>query len=234
MTADVQRQALARANTKLVTRLATTGEPQQAGESIQKTIHDSRFSAPADHRSLYAKADVPQRHRKPISEQESPETWKTARDQVVGKVGGGFLIALLGNRGSGKTQIAQQGVTFATGLGRSALYVRAMTIFLELRATYSSPDRTELEVIQKYTAPQLLVIDEIQERGETDFENRILNHLLDTRYGDMTDTLVIGNLQPKAFQNSMGSSISDRLRETGGVIECNWKSFRRPANSPGG
>jgi DNA replication protein DnaC len=83
-----------------------------------------------------------------------------------------------------------------------------------------------IDVVNRHRIPDLLVIDEFQERGETAFENRMLNHLLDLRYGDLTDTLLIANLEPEELVESVGESITERLREAGGIIECNWPSFR--------
>jgi DNA replication protein DnaC len=153
--------------------------------------------------------------------------WIDKRDKIIEKLGSGFLIALVGKRGPGKTQIAQQAVLMATGHhGREARYVRAMTFFLNLRATYSDETDSEARVIADYRKPHLLVIDEMQERGDTPWEDRMLNHLIDLRYGDMRDTLIIANLQPADLKAKLGESIVDRMRETGGIIECTWPSFR--------
>lgn len=135
-------------------------------------------------------------------------------------------MALIGGRGTGKTQIAAQVISTACAMNRTALYTRAMTIFLEMRATFGQEDCSEFEVVERYRAPRLLVIDEMQDRGETAWEDRLLNHILDCRYGDMMDTVLIANFHRDALRKSLGESIADRLRETGGVIECVWKSFR--------
>ena len=58
-----------------------------------------------------------------------------------------------------------------------------MTVFLELQACFASPDKAALDVVEAHRKPKLLVIDEFQERGETEWENRQLNHIIDLRYG---------------------------------------------------
>jgi len=70
------------------------------------------------------------------------------------------------------------------------------------------------------------VIDEIGKRGDTDWENNLLFHLLDKRYQDMTDTIVLANLTAEEMAKSLGPSLSDRMSETGGLIECTWPSRR--------
>jgi DNA replication protein DnaC len=190
----------------------------------------SRTSKAPSSIELFRAANVPQRHQRKV--REEPPPWVQARDKIIRKIGSGFLIALIGRRGPGKTQIAEQAIVIATSMQRSALYVRAMTIFLDLRATFKSEADSEASIVERYRTPKLLVIDEMQERGETPWEDRMLNHLIDLRYGDMSDTLLVANLTRKALAKSLGESISERLRETGGIIECTWASFRKASNSP--
>lgn len=176
-------------------------------------------------RQAYVDAGCPKLHGRKIDFSASPAGWLEVRAQIVGKLGDGFTIALLGNRGPGKTQLAQQAIQAACQRGRTALYTRAMTIFLALRATYGT-DASEQSVIDLYSKPDLLVIDELQERGDTPWEDRVLNHLIDIRHGELLGTLLVANLTPGAFKKSLGPTITERLRETGGIIECSWKSFR--------
>jgi DNA replication protein DnaC len=72
----------------------------------------------------------------------------------------------------------------------------------------------------------MLVIDEAQERGGTPWEDRILNHIIDRRYAAMIPTIIIANAKPDALVASLGESIADRMRETGGIIEITGTSHR--------
>lgn len=184
---------------------------------------------PAKHLS---NANVPERHIRNVDGEYSDD-WKKVRDRIVNQIGGGFAFALLGRRGTGKTQMGVHAIVQSARLGRDCLYAKAMDFFLTIRATYKSEMQTELEAISAFTEPGMLVLDELQVRGETEFEDRMLTYMLDKRYDAMRDTLLIANLTEPQFRESMGYSIADRLAETGGVIECNWDSFRRkPANGP--
>lgn len=184
---------------------------------------------------LYEESGFPKRHGLQIDEPKSPAGWLRKRQEIVAASGSGFLFALIGPRGTGKTQMAQRAVTMSCANGWPAVYCRAMTFFLELQAAIKHDAATWLDVIERFRQPRLLVLDEMQERAETDFENRVLNHLIDLRYGDMTDTLILANLTLDNLADSLGLSITDRLRETGGVLECSWSSFRRkPTATPDG
>ena len=86
---------------------------------------------------------------------------------------------------------------------------------------------SEAAQFDKFTGPNLLVIDELAVRGETPYEDRVLTHILDSRYDAKRDTILISNQEPQNFTAIIGDSIRDRMHETGGIIECTWDSFRR-------
>lgn len=180
--------------------------------------------------TLWEAAGVPERHRGSAKELAAGPSgaWGEAAAKVTA-LERGALVALIGRRGTGKTQIAVQLVRETCKRGQSALYLTAMEVFLRLRATYQDKvAETELGVLRALAKPAVLVIDEVQERAETAFEDRVLTHLIDRRYGAMKTTVLIGNLKPSQLQPSLGDSVSSRLQETGGVIECDWPSFRQP------
>jgi DNA replication protein DnaC len=162
--------------------------------------------------------------------------WDSALTKVAAKLCNpmGSLIFLCGNRGNGKTQLAEKAVEFYLDniyepqkhTGRP-LYDRAMGFYLEVRAAFKTgATRTELAALLPYLKAGLLILDEIHVRGETDWENRLLTHMIDCRYADCRHTILISNLGRDAMVQSVGESVADRLRETGGVIECTWPSFR--------
>ena len=59
-----------------------------------------------------------------------------------------------------------------------------------------------------------------------DWEDRLLFELLDRRYGDMTDTLLIANSDRQTFLASVGPSLASRIQETGGTVTADWASLR--------
>jgi len=199
------------------------GGPQTVVASIRSIPGLSQLSSqPAED----AEAGIPLRHSSFTPTRElHPEWWEKA-EKLFRKIGSGFLVALLGPRGTGKTQMSVGALYMALRAERSVRYTKAIEIFLNIRATYSRPNACELDAINKFVEPHVLVIDEIQMRGETAFEDRMLAYLIDKRYDAMRDTILIGNLSPDALAESLDPSIVDRMRETGGIVECNWASFR--------
>ena len=175
---------------------------------------------------LFSKSNAPRRQLELISPDRSGE-WGRVESRMIKKLGSGFLIALIGVRGCGKTQLAVELMRLETKRLREARYVTALEFFLKLRASYrKNASASEAEVLDDYATPSLLVIDEIARRGETDFENNFLFGLIDRRYRDVSDTIIISNQERAEFCTSIGPSLSSRMQETGGIIECAWQSYR--------
>jgi DNA replication protein DnaC len=182
---------------------------------------------------MLARADVPKRHLRPLIEQPH-ERWVAAAERLRAGLGTGFLYALLGDRGTGKTRLAaatireciRRTVKNSPDTNRPAWYRKTLDLFLDVRASFKSEGKTEREVLAPYLAVDLLVLDEIQERGGTDFEDRMLTYVIDKRYDANKDTLLISNLKAGDFGKHVGPSIVDRLRECGAAIHCDWASFR--------
>lgn len=98
---------------------------------------------------------------------------------------------------------------------------------MEIKAAYQSADRSEKDVLAEFTRPLLLVMDEIGQRSDSDWENRLLFEFLNRRYHSLKDTLLISNQTVDGFTKSLGPSLISRMQETGGLIECDWPSYRK-------
>jgi len=102
-----------------------------------------------------------------------------------------------------------------------------MDFFIDLKATFDDESKTsESAALRAYIKPALLVLAEMDERSESPWENRMLFHMLNKRYNGLKDTLLISRRTKEELLSSVGESIQSRLKETGGVVECNWESFR--------
>lgn len=155
--------------------------------------------------------------------------WGATERKILNRLGTGFFIGLIGTRGSGKTQVCVEVIRAnAQNLKRSR-FCTATEFIMEVKATFGSEaTRSEKDVVAQFTRSSLLVIDEIGQRSENDWENRLLFQLLNCRYNEMKDTLVCSNQSFDQFAKSIGPSLLSRMQETGGLIECNWASYRAP------
>ena len=158
-----------------------------------------------------------------IEREPTGQPWRTAFAKAHQIVHNRGMVFLVGSNGPGKTRMAAE---LALSVGASR-YRTAMRFFLEIRNSYRpNAEKGELEIIDDLAATPLLILDEMQERGETGFEDRLLTHLVDARYANQRPTVMIANLSPDQLATTLGGSIVDRWRENGAIIECNWASFR--------
>lgn len=196
---------------------------KQAADELEK--HMKRWRAGGPER--WAKCGVPARHRQFVAPTEVGP-WLEKYQAIKARLCSGFLVALLGDRGTGKTQLAAE-LLRHDSTERSIRYARAMDFFMAIKSSYRTKhaDEDERNVIDTFVEPRLLVLDEAHDRGETEWENRLLNYLIDRRYGNLYDTVLVSNQQPDAFRQSIGESIYSRLVETGGLILCEWATFRK-------
>lgn len=153
--------------------------------------------------------------------------WTARVESMLGLLnsGEGVTLILLGNRGTGKTQAGAIAIRQACRRHKSAIYTTAMQIYFDLRAGFGA-DKSEGESCKRFVTPSLLVIDEAHERGNTSWEDRILIYIIDYRYREGRDTILIANQTEEQFAKSMGPSIMERASEGGGVIVFEGKSFR--------
>jgi len=208
---------------------ATTAERPESSERIDaEAIADQRKRDDA-----WKHCGLPTRHRDRVDAKPGP--WADKLADLVAMEGSGFIVALLGNRGTGKTQMAAEMIRHRMRHADKyqCQYVRAMDVFLQLKASYGQDGPREIDVLNGFAKPHLLVIDEAHERGATDWEDRMLTYLIDKRYGAMKDTVLISNVGEgteraiqEQFRTMIGESIYSRLIETGGVVTCGWESFR--------
>ena len=144
--------------------------------------------------------------------------------------GKGSMHVLVGGRGTGKTLMGCQLIRyFAYRVGVSCMYRKLFEFLLDVKGTFDSRD-SEQRVISDFVAPQLLVLDEIQEKADNEWSRRLLTYMIDKRYDRMKHTVLIGNLETndgdQAIIDCIGTSSYSRMIETGGIVVCDWDSFR--------
>ena len=173
-------------------------------------------------------AGFPTRYDEELENDEWFNTFRKAKSVV--ERGGNVLLC--GTRGGGKTRMAcelsKRAVLPRDRSKPRRVFKSAMRIFLEIRATYRRDAKeSELDIIDYLATCRLLVIDEVQERAESTFEAQKLTTIIDERYKHKLPTILIANLTPEAFLESLGPSICDRCNEDGGLLEFTWPSFRK-------
>jgi DNA replication protein DnaC len=172
------------------------------------------------------------------------DEWWTHYAKALATIDSGGIVVMYGAHGTGKTRMAYElakacspkdsqyslsGIGWASSKReRPAIYTTAVGLFLEIRDTFTKDaEISEMQVVKKHTDAGLLVIDEIQERGETEFEDRKLTSIIDSRYANERPTILITNYSREKLAASLSQAVLDRIRENGCGLHFNWESHRK-------
>lgn len=207
-------------------KIADAMTPEQRAENEARRKNWAKEQHAHDVYQLRVEWNAPNRQ---LSNKEIDRSgaWGAKESELRKILGTGFLVALVGGRGPGKTQMGVELMKHATEQLQSAYYDTLTGLFLDIKATFKNDSReTEGDVVHKMVKPSLLVIDEVGKKSDSEWENRIFFEIVDRRYREMRDTLLIANYTKEQFVESIGDSLASRMQETGGIVECNWESYR--------
>lgn len=140
----------------------------------------------------------------------------------------GRALVFCGNVGTGKTHLAIGIIHRVMGMRHTARYGVLIDAIRAVKETWGrSSTTTEAEVLAGYTAPDLLVLDEVGVQFGSDSEKLILFSIVNARYNQMKPTIIISNLARDGLTEYLGDRVADRLREGGGrMVPFDWESHR--------
>lgn len=157
------------------------------------------------------------------------------RDQLRRLTDFPCTVVLRGQNGPGKTYLASALVNLFCEVEAAELeprrytgahYTTAADFFLELQSTFNVAGRTKLELLDKYRRYRLLVLDEIEVRSDSAWENNVLRGLIDRRYASPVATVIITNKPAAEINTYFSAAIRDRIRSDGAILNCDWPSLR--------
>lgn len=143
-------------------------------------------------------------------------------------VAAGTSLIFSGNAGTGKTHLACAIANHLIAQGVSAVFTTVSDAMRAIKRTYDADSQmTELQAIQAFVDPGLLILDEVGANRGTEYEVQLVFDIINKRYENCRPTIILTNLDPEALRQCLGERVVDRLREGGGkLVAFTWESFR--------
>lgn len=179
-----------------------------------------------------SRSKIPQRllnGRAAIKDTKPNHPWNATLRSLQHRMEGqnGILVSLLGDYGTGKGMMACELIHSFAAVKKSSLFIYAADLFDSVKEVYRTEESTVRKQLAIYRQPDFLVIDEVNQ-GLSEVDCRYLQRIITYRYDDIRETLLISNEKPEIFAKLIGDRIISRMQSCGGIIECNWPSFRTP------
>lgn len=136
-------------------------------------------------------------------------------DKLTKLLHGGFWsLCVLGTVGNGKTRLACALCSlYEYSHPYTVKYTTQEALVDECKASFSDDGRSELDVVRRYSTCRLLVLDELTQRGWTDYAKNVVQRILSFRHAQRLRTVVIGNLDVQTFKTMFDDHILSRFRE---------------------
>ena len=157
---------------------------------------------------------------------EDFENYLAARDELRTLLDAPGILVIRGENGPGKTHLVSALVNAFCDRGRPAFYCRAIDFFAKVKSTFGQSGKTLEDLERRFRAYHLLAIDEIEVRSDSAWENALLRSLIDARYANVVATVIVTNKSEEDLNAYFSPAIRDRIRESGGVVNCDWGSLR--------
>jgi DNA replication protein DnaC len=136
-------------------------------------------------------------------------------------------LVLIGSNGTGKSLLATElGESCVNKFCRSVRYTTAHGMIAEIQASYGREGKSEEAEIERFVQFDLLIIDEIDAKRDTDAANLLLTEVIGRRYNAEKPVVVISNQSVANLPRFVGDRVGDRLRENNFTCAFTWPSFR--------
>jgi DNA replication protein DnaC len=151
---------------------------------------------------------------------------KEFRDEITSAKRWAGLV-LTGEAGTGKTLLASElAEALIRNFGMTVRYCTVKQMIAEIQASYHTEGKTEEGEILKFIQFDLLMLDEVDIKRDTDASNLLLTEVINRRYNEGKPVVVITNQSIDKLADFVGSRVDDRLRENSFVCTFDWPSFR--------
>lgn len=201
-------------------REEATKELRRKKESFDRRLHNAMISPRFSQKTLGNYKAETEGQKKALSLAE----WFIENHKEVS----GMIF--IGKTGTGKNHLACGIIHKIIEQGGTALITTAMKIIRTIKDSWRDHQTKEGEIIDLYTQPGLLVIDEIGVQFGSDTEKLYISEIINDRYEAMRPTLLLGNIKLRELTEQLGDRPVDRFREGGKIVQFDWESHRKSKN----
>ncbi len=132
-------------------------------------------------------------------------------------------------RGSGKSRLASTIANELTAKGVRSKFVGASALLSEIQASWDDKDTSTHKIIENYIKPNLLIIDDLGEKGNKEWINNNMFLIIDKRYQERKPTVFTSNYD--IMELPLDTRLTDRLTETCRNIKLPNESIRQNQKS---
>ena len=178
----------------------------------------------------YEKSGAPQRYwretlytyeRDTEGQQKAAEALTDFIDAV--KTGRPQILVLLGPVGTGKSHLCCAAIRELGGR-----YMTAAELVEEIRhAKAFNADATEKQILERFAACKLSVIDEVGRGVNANDEKYTLYGFVNALYNRYGSAIITSNFTKSDFLQYVGQAVADRLVEYGQIVEIQGDSYRK-------
>ncbi len=105
------------------------------------------------------------------------------------------------------------------GMARHVQFVPACDLLFDIRDTYNRSDRSEREVLDKFSMADTLYLDDLGADRATDWSLQVLYQLLNTRYNHNRTLVVSSNKTLVDLKAAYGARLVRRIQDMCPVVE---------------
>lgn len=134
-----------------------------------------------------------------------------------------------GKPGTGKNHLAAAIGNYLILNGNSVLIITVADLMSAMKQTFNKNNKnTEEDLLQKLSAVDLLMIDEIGVQIESRYEKIIINQIIDRRSSTKRSTGMLSNLDYYGMKRLLGERVIDRMRLGNSLwLTFEWDSYRK-------
>lgn len=140
----------------------------------------------------------------------------------------GRSLGLVGSTGTGKTHLACAAGMEIMRKGYSVRFVSVLTLLRAVKSTYSPGSMiTEADAIESFCLPDLLIMDDVGVKLESETDRSIIYEVVSQRNLDGKSMIYTSNLLLDTLRESVGDRVISRLCENNGeILLCQWPDYR--------